>query len=229
MELSEAVAALERFAGKDLGVTLARLETLLRGRDAVSCREVTTEGGTDGNLLVAAGVVKRAAAQVNVLVHAIGIVLCIPHLLRTWERIENLSLGAGNTGKSYDLETDQRIAEFKFIRWRGGPEAIRQNSLFKDFYLLAEDPSHREKYLYVLGTDYPLKFLNGGRALSSVLSRNVGLENAFRQKYGTRFQRVREYYDWRKDAVRIEDVSSFVPGLSESDLGLEEHDSDSPR
>jgi hypothetical protein len=133
-----------------------------------------------------------------------------------------VSLGAGNTGRPYDIETDQRIAEFKFIRWRGGPESIRQNSLFKDFYLMAEDPDEREKYLYVLGTDYPLKFLNGGRALSSVLSRNVRLQEAFRRRYGARFQRVNEYYDWRREAVRIEDVSAFVPGLSESDLATEE-------
>jgi hypothetical protein len=43
------------------------------------------------------------------------------------------------TGRSFDLETSYRVAvaEFKFIRWQGGPESIRQNQLFKDFYLLA--------------------------------------------------------------------------------------------
>jgi hypothetical protein len=222
MELPEAAAVLARFAGNDLGLSLARLETQLRGRDAHACGEALLASGADESLLAAAGVMKRAAGQVNVLVHAIGIVLCLPRLLRPGERITSVSLGAGNTGRPYDIETDQRIAEFKFIRWRGGPESIRQNSLFKDFYLMAEDPDEREKYLYVLGTDYPLKFLNGGRALSSVLSRNVRLQEAFRRRYGARFQRVNEYYDWRREAVRIEDVSAFVPGLSESDLATEE-------
>ena len=43
------------------------------------------------------------------------------------------------TGRSFDLETSCRVAvaEFKFIRWQGDPESIRQNQLFKDFYLLA--------------------------------------------------------------------------------------------
>ena len=43
------------------------------------------------------------------------------------------------TGRSFDLETSYRVAvaELKFIRWQGGPESIRQNQLFKDFYLLA--------------------------------------------------------------------------------------------
>jgi hypothetical protein len=69
------------------------------------------------------------------------------------------------------LETDRRVAEFKFIHWRGGADAIRQNSLFKDYYLLAEHPTKKRKELFVLDTTHPLKFLRGGRALRSVLSK----------------------------------------------------------
>jgi hypothetical protein len=60
------------------------------------------------------------------------------HILRPGEVIDCVSLGAGNTGRAFDLETNLRIAEFKFIHWQGGPESIRQNSLFKDFYEMAE-------------------------------------------------------------------------------------------
>ena len=81
-----------------------------------------------------------------------------------------MSLGAGNSGRSWDLETDRQIAEFKFISWRGGPEAIRQNSLFKDFLYLAEHETDKSKHLYVLGTEVPIKFLSGRRAFTSVLS-----------------------------------------------------------
>jgi hypothetical protein len=119
----------------------------------------------------------------------------------------------GNTGRAFDLETNQRIAEFKFIRWQGGPEVIRQNALFKDFYLLAEHNSDKSKYLYVLGTEHPLKFFNGGRSLSSVLSRHVGLWNHFRKEFGDRYRTVRDYYGLRKDIVVIEDVSAWLPDL----------------
>jgi hypothetical protein len=95
-----------------------------------------------------------------------------------------VSLGAGNTGKEFDLETNYRIAEFKFIHWRGGPESIRQNQLFKDFYLLSESRSEKRKYLYVIGREHPYDFLSGGRALSSVLSCNVKLLKQFEAKYG---------------------------------------------
>ena len=100
--------------------------------------------------------IKRLAGEIHVVIHALGILLCLPHILKTGEIVESVSLGAGNTGKAFDLETNRRIAEFKFIRWQGGAEMIRQNALFKDFYLMAEHSTHKEKYLYVLGTEIPL-------------------------------------------------------------------------
>ena len=81
---------------------------------------------------------ERHLGQINVVIHALGILLCLPHILRPGEVIDYVSLGAGNTGRAFDLETSLRIAEFKFIHWQGGPESIRQNSLFKDFYEMAE-------------------------------------------------------------------------------------------
>ena len=142
-----------------------------------------------------------------------GILLCLPRLLESGEVVEYVSLGAGNTGRAFDLETNKRIAEFKFIRWQGGPEAIRQNALFKDFYLMAEYAGAKRKYLYVLGTEHPLKFFNGSRALSSILSRNVKLKGEFVAKFADQYPTVRDYYVPRKHAVIIQDVSEWVPNL----------------
>jgi hypothetical protein len=63
------------------------------------------------------------------VIHALGILLCLPHILRPGEVIDYVSLGAGNTGRAFDLETSLRVAEFKFIHGQGGPGSIRQNSL----------------------------------------------------------------------------------------------------
>ena len=52
------------------------------------------------------------AGQVNVVIHALGILISLPYLLEDDEEIQSLSLGAGNTGRRYDLETDRRVAEF---------------------------------------------------------------------------------------------------------------------
>ena len=218
MKLTDAVLTLQKFNGKDLACTLAALEASMRGVDTAACRGIIVEGGVSSDVLAAAGVVKHVSGQINVVIHALGILLSLPHLLEEGEVIKTVSLGAGNTGRAFDLETNLRIAEFKFIRWQGGPESIRQNALFKDFYLMAEYPTNKRKYMYVLDTSYPLKFLNGGRAMSSVLSRNVKLEAEFRAKYGVRFRTVREYFDFRKAEVRVESISEWVPGLAEVDL-----------
>ena len=85
-------------------------------------------------MLQSAFQIKSVAGQINVIVHAVGILLSLPEILREGEEVISLSLGAGSTGKDFDLETNLSIAEFKFIQWRGGAEAIRQNQVFKDFY-----------------------------------------------------------------------------------------------
>jgi hypothetical protein len=214
MDLSQVVAVLQKFGGSDLAATLARLEAAVRGLSADDCTHVLSSSGVDHELLTAAAALKRLAGQINVSIHATGILLCLPHILEPGERVQYVSLGAGNTGKDFDLETNNRIAEFKFIHWRGGPESIRQNQLFKDFYLLSESPSTKRKHLYVLGTKKPLKFLNGGRALStSVLSSDVRLLEQFQTKYGDRFPSVRDYFLPHQDRVKIEDVSAWVPEL----------------
>jgi hypothetical protein len=213
MELSEAANLLNKFAGPDLTRTLAKIEASLKGQGNSTCSNAIIECGARNDVMAAAALLKQVAGQINVVIHAIGILLCLPHLLKNDEIIEYVSLGAGNTGRAFDLETNQRVAEFKFIRWQGGPEAIRQNALFKDFYLLAEHPSFKSKYLYILGTEHALRFLNGRRSIASVLSRHVDLKEQFRLKFGDQYRTVSDYFRPRKGVVIIEDVSLWLPDL----------------
>jgi hypothetical protein len=141
----------------------------------------------------------------------------LPKILEPGEVVQYLSLGAGNTGRPFDLETDKRVAEFKFIRWRGA-DAIRQNSLFKDFYQLAEHSTPKRKYLYVLGTEYPLKFLNGRRAIANVLDKYTTLLERFRTAHGNQYETVRDYYQARGNQVTLQDVSLWVSGLVAEDV-----------
>jgi hypothetical protein len=213
LALADSVHLLQTFRGADLTRTINQIEKSLKGvsRDSYSAALMTSGAKTE--VLAAAGLIKQLAGQINVVIHALGILLCLPHILQSGEVIEYVSLGAGNTGRAFDLETNQRIAEFKFIRWQGGPEAIRQNALFKDFYEMAEHPSQKKKFLYVLGTEHGERFFNGGRAMSSILSRLVRLKKEFAEKFGDLYPTVREYYLPRKKLVVIQDVSPFVPEL----------------
>jgi hypothetical protein len=80
------------------------------------------------DVLKAANVIKHLARQINVVIHTLGILLCLPHILRAGEVIHYVALGAGNTGRSLDLETNVRVAEFKFTHWQGRPESIQYAS-----------------------------------------------------------------------------------------------------
>lgn len=119
--------------------TLARIEQSLVGTTGENCEALLHEFNAQSEVLGAAGTIKRMAGQINVIIHSLGILLCLPHILKPGETVESVSLGAGNTGKVFDLETDQRIAEFKFITWQGGPESVRQNTVFKDFSPFVRD------------------------------------------------------------------------------------------
>lgn len=219
-----AAQALAAFAGSDLTGRIGALEGNFAGVTSESLRAVLDESQVTHELLSSAYVMKRVAGQINVVIHAIGILLCLPHILEVGERVSSLSLGAGNTGRAFDLETDRQIAEFKFIHWQGGAETIRQNSLFKDLYQMIEHPTDKRKLMYVLGTKFPLIFLQGGRALNSVMSRNRKLWDGFVAKYGTQLNTVGDYYALRGREVALIDVSSYVPGL----ISVDEPDRSDP-
>lgn len=211
MTIEAALQKIEEFRGVGLTARIGAIETQLVGCENPKIQEVIKLHHIDQDLLYAALTIKRASSQIDVLIHAIGILYTLGQLLDEGETVESASLGAGNTGKDFDLETNSRVAEFKFIDWQGGSESVRQNSLFKDFYELAEFPTSKRKYLYVVGTEHPCRFLNGRRALSSVLSRDPKKYlNAIREKYGVRIQTVRDYYLLKKDQVNVKDVSDLI-------------------
>lgn len=209
--ITEAASKIHEFEQNDLGSRISFIETHLRGLDRNACKSFCLTTNITPTLIDSALVLKKLAGQINVIIHTVGILMALPYILDEGEFIQDLSLGAGNSGKPFDLETNRRIAEFKFIHWKGGAESIRQNQLFKDFYLLAEYETSKNRYLYVIGTDYPLKFLNGNRSISSVMSRNNKLWADFQDRYKGRFMRVKEYFDYRKSRVNLQDLGNWVP------------------
>jgi hypothetical protein len=146
MELLRVAAVLKKYEGTGLTETLFKFKVAVMGLTASDCARVLGSAGVDREVLAAAAALKRLAGQINVFIHATGILLCLPHILEPGESVEYMSLGAGNTGREFDLESNYRIAEFKFIHWQGGQESIRQNQLFKDYYLLSESQSEKRKY-----------------------------------------------------------------------------------
>ena len=212
--IADPIGPLNRFGGSDLTETLAQIEQKVRGVNVDDCAAVLARAHASHEALATASELKRVAAQINVTIHALGILLCLPKLLERPESVEYVSLGAGNTGRKFDLETDRRVAEFKFIRWRGGPESIRQNAAFKDFYELEACATSKRRCLYLLGTVQALRFFRGGRAMKSVLSRNEELRRRFYERFGERYRTVGDYFADHGDAVEIVDMSPWLPELT---------------
>ena len=215
IKIEEAAKCIKEFENGDLTDRVFALETVFRNKDKSSVKTLCEQQNLTPYLLKSAFAIKNLAGQINVVIHGIGILAALPEILEDNERIEYLSLGAGNTGRKFDLETNIRVAEFKFITWQGGAESIRQNSLFKDFYSLAEYDTHKKKCLYLLGTKIPNRFFNGGRSLKSVLSKDAKLSKEFFLKYGDHFEVVRDYFRFHSDKVQIIDIFSVIPGLTE--------------
>jgi hypothetical protein len=223
VDTTKIIETLARFTGADLTQKLAGIEASVRGLGAENSRAFVEQAGAGRDVLTAAAEMKRLAGQINVTIHALGILLCLPHILEPGEIVESASLGAGNTGRKFDLETNYRVAEFKFTKWRGGAESIRQNGVFKDYLMLADHATNKRKGLYLLGTDQALRFLGGGRALKSVLSKDNKRRELFFDRYGDHFSTVGDYFAVHGGAVEIIDVS---PWLSELARGLIADDAD---
>jgi hypothetical protein len=215
MDISKAIELVAGFTDGDLTSRLSTIEHALAGGTHECAVRYCAELSLNTELLQAASTIKSVAGRINDIVHALGILVSLPRILSEEETITSMSLGAGNTGRSWDLETDQQLAEFKFIRWQGGPESIRQNGLFKDFFYLAEFETNKRRRVYLLGLEHPTKFLTGGRSIDSVVSRNAKLAKDFREKYGAQFSCVRDYFEHRRDRVELVDLMPIVPELAD--------------
>jgi len=64
-----------------------------------------------------------------------------------------------------------------------------------------------------------MKFLNGGRSLENVMSRNNKMWAEFQTKYGSRFKKVSEYFEYRKSVVQLVDVAEIIPQFVNSQIG----------
>jgi hypothetical protein len=210
-ELEKALDIIENFSSNSaLTIRIADIESQLTSKDIFAVISFLQQEGISENLLDGALKIKEIASQINVFIHALGILVALPKILDKDERISYLSLGAGNTGKEFDLETNKSVAEFKFIQWRGGPEAIRQNNFFIDFFNLAEYKTGKRKCLYVIDKKYPVRFLNGNRALKSILSKNNATATRFFNKYNNKYEVVSQYYRDACNHVEIIDIRDIV-------------------
>src|SRR6266404_1797123 len=96
--LFEASSRIEQFRAGSLSSTVARIEANFLGSRKETTPAVLAENQIGMDLLLAAILIKKNSSQINEILHAVGILLALPSILREDEIVESLSLAAGNTG-----------------------------------------------------------------------------------------------------------------------------------
>src|SRR5438477_11993257 len=91
--LADPFNSLQAFGRPDLTQTLARIEASLQGVSQDRYASILAGCGAKAEVLSAAVLLKQLAGQINVVIHALGILLCLPHILKPAEAIEYVSLG----------------------------------------------------------------------------------------------------------------------------------------
>jgi hypothetical protein len=212
-DLVAASELLSEFISGSFKKKVKSLEMSFVAATKATASDIIAQKSIKDDLFIASLLIKKNASRIDEIIHTLGILIALPRIMDKEEIVEVLSLAAGNTGKGFDLETNLRIAEFTFINWKGGAEVIRQNKIFKDFYFLAEENTIKQKELYVIGTELPLKFLNSKRGIDRILAGNAKLGASFRGRYGDAYKKVCEYYETKRDNVLVKDIRDYLPIL----------------
>jgi hypothetical protein len=183
------------------------LEAALIGRSASAAVAPIDDALIGAATLVGALELKAVAGQIDTLVHVCGVATALAWVLEPDETIVDVSLGAGTGDRLYDLETDRRIAEFKFTKWQAaGHNSAREQVLLADIASLAEADTTKDRYMYVLDVDQQRKFLESGRSLASMMARRQPPLAKVRE-----VNTVGEYWAAVQDRVRLVDLVDVVP------------------
>lgn len=212
--MQSALTALVAFIGDGkLTSTIANLEYELDGRSRQDLDAILKARGISSELLRSAVLIRRRLGRINDVVHAVAITLALAELLAPGETLSRPSLAAGNDrSRLYDVETDQRVAEFKLGRWDGS-DAMRKRHVFKDLVSLAADESGRQPELYVLG-DRPSRFLRETRSTAKwALDRFPASRALFERRFGELDTPIPQFVSGPAQRVKIVDLEQRLPHI----------------
>ena len=208
-QLARSIEQIARFSGKNLASRIAEIEFRFAALSRKQIIEHLAADSIDHSLVEAARSIKRTAAQIDVILHALGILVMLPSILEENELVESMSLGAGSSEtKRFDLETNQRIAEFTFIEWTGN-DNTRLQKVFKDFYRLAEFETNKKKQLWLTDDTYVLKYFRSGSSIRSATHKHRDVWEDFQNKFPN-ISTVDDYFRSRDQAVEFKVYESKI-------------------
>lgn len=211
---SDAIEALIAFIeAEPLTTRLARLEHSLEGKEGADVLPLLATYGVTRDVLKSAILARTYVGRINDVIHATAISFALPQLLESGEILKRPSLAAGNDStRLYDLETNRRVAEFKFAAWKGGDSA-RKKDVVKDLVLLAAEESDRMAELYVVG-NAPIHFLRSTKSpVSWALSRYPPVKALYESRFGDVSVSISEFVNTYASRVALIDLEILLPDL----------------
>ena len=206
-KLLKALSIIEDFKGENLKIELDSKAKECKGKSPKEIKTYETE-------FKAALTIKNASAQINEIVHALGIINCLPIILQEDERVESLSLASGAAGDGIDLVTNYRIAEFKFSRWQEGKSAngARRRQIFKDLVSLYLNKTNKKKELYTYDKEHVEKISSSKKAeWRTVLSKSGKIKNELESHLKCESLSCESLYDiYSISNVKLIDISNII-------------------
>lgn len=169
MKANNALKNVQEFKGSNLKLKLNELKSSIVNKQSIP--DLT-------DIYKSALEIKKLSAQIDEIVHATGIIQCLPKILKTGEKVIDLSLASGAEGEGIDLVTNTRIAEFKFARWQDSKaNGMRKRQVFADLVNLYLHPTTKTKELYVFNAEKIKSFFSSKKSTwKNVLSKSGGLD-----------------------------------------------------
>jgi hypothetical protein len=205
MKSAKAIEIIAAFKEGDLKSKFKRLKDSIKSKgdlDGLNLYEVYEAGLR----------LKELSKQVDEIIHATGIIRCLTNILEDEEEVKGLSLASAG---GIDLETNLRIAEFKFSRWqKDGGNGMRERGVFADLVgLYVSNIQVERKELYVLDKEIVVKFLstcnsNWFEKLSKSTRVRSQLEEHFNQHNLTGIKTVSQVYELAAQHVKIIHIES---------------------
>jgi hypothetical protein len=205
INLDEAINIVSGFKNSSLKETLKELEKL----------EVKSPISDFETIFSAAKVIKEASMQIDEIVHAAGIMRAKEVWLEKDEIVTYMSLGAGNHQGRFDLETNFRIAEFKFGKWNeGSANGVRRRGYFGNYIGLLTANDSRKKYFVMEDKKAFVEFMEGKACWKKVLSKNQSgfekLEKFLIEKGKQDSKSVFDIYKNFSDLITIIDFNDII-------------------
>ncbi|OCB71180.1 hypothetical protein B0A79_22565 [Flavobacterium piscis] len=209
MDLNEAINIVKSFKNESVKETLKDLERL----------EKTISFSNFESIFLAAKIIKDASSQIDEIVHASGIMIAKEVWLNEDEEVQYLSLGAGNHKERFDMETNLRIAEFKFGKWNdNSANGIRRRGYFSNYINLLTANDQRNKYFIVEDKKSFLKFVSGKATWRNVLSKNPSgfkkLEKFIIENKKEHLVTVGEIHKEFEELVAIIDYNQIIENIN---------------